>query len=476
MALSEIKHIVFCMLENRSFDHMLGYLSLTGTLGVEGFKRDDPEWLDGWTNMAGGKPYPINPLGAADYIDDPPHGYDRIKQQITTAAKREKKMGGFVAAHIASREPGGSRKKKEPLRADPGRVMGYYTADAVPTFDFFARNYCVCDHWFSSLPLGTQANRLMAMAGETKVADNETGVPYHRLVYEWLKAKDVKWRVYQSGNFFPFFTLMDRWAFKVLGQIFSPKDRFTRLHRFADDWRNAQSMPSVIFIEPEYSDGPKKNPNDDHPPLTVAGGQKLLRDLYETLISNEERWSRTLLIVTYDEHGGFFDHVEPLAMEPMTIKDRHITTTGLRVPAFLVSPWVDPGTVYRPDLDHTSFLQLLAERFSPPQGYSLAVNSRQGRLSGRISAALRDTPRPGPPPAMPPEPETKAAADAAVIPLSDAPRAPDTPTSVGFDRVARRLKRERSDLLGYSDMADIRDYLRRPPPIVRTTDHIDEPD
>ena len=475
MALTDIKHIVFCMLENRSFDHMLGYLSLDGIVDVEGLRRDR-KWLDSWTNIADGKPYPLDEIDAGEWIDDPPHGYDRIKQQIETAAQGQKKMGGFVQAHIDSREPGGSRKKKEPLRADPGLVMGYYRERAVPTFDFFARNYCVCDHWFSSLPLGTQANRLMAMAGETRVADNEKGLPHHRLVYDWLKSRDVKWRTYQSGNFFPFFALMDRWAFKIAGQIFSPKDRFTRLHRFADDWRNAQSMPSVIFIEPEYSDGPKKNPNDDHPPLTVAGGQKLLRELYETLISNEERWSRTLLIVTYDEHGGFFDHVEPLPMEPVTINGRQISTTGLRVPAFLVSPWVEPEQVYDQSLDHTSFLQLLAERFTPPHGYSIPVNARQGRLSGRISAALRDTPRPGPPPVMPPEPETKAAAGAPVIPATAAPRAPDTPTAVGFDRVARRLKRERPDLLGQEGMEDLRYYLRRPPPTVQTTDHIDEPD
>lgn len=474
MALNDIKTIVFCMLENRSFDHMLGYLSLKGVSDVEGLK-DDGAWLDSWVNSADGKPYRLHPLNLHDLIDDPPHGSARIAQQIDTPAKARPNMGGFVPAYVDSRKPGGSRKKKAPLRNDPGRVMGYYDEEAVPTFDFFARNYCVCDHWFSPLPLGTQANRLMAMAGESKVADNEMGVPYHRLVYEWLKGHGVSWRVYQSGKFLPFFALMDRWAFRIFGEIFQKKGRFTRLSRFRDDWQNAQSMPSVIFIEPEYSDGPKKRPNDDHPPVFVDGGQKLLREVYETLISNPARWERTLLIVTYDEHGGFFDHVPPIRIEGKA-KDTVFDRSGPRVPAFLVSPWVEPGSVYRETLDHTSFLQLLAERFRPGQGYSPAVGARQEQLSGRLSAALRDRPRPGPPPKMPPEPETKAVPGSRGIAIAEHPRAPDTANAVAFDRMVRKVQRERPDFLGSEDMADLRAYLMKSAPSALTGDHLDDPD
>ena len=92
-------------------------------------------------------------------------------------------MGGFVQSYatLSDHKP-----------ADPSAVMGYFGAASVPTFDFFARNYCVCDHWFSSLPLGTQANRLMAMAGESSLLDNASVfLPEQELVYDWLTTHDI---------------------------------------------------------------------------------------------------------------------------------------------------------------------------------------------------------------------------------------------------------------------------------------------
>ena len=96
-----------------------------------------------------------------------------------------------------------------------------------------------------------------------------------------------------------------------------------------------------------------------------------------------------MLLVTYDEHGGFFDHVAPIAM-PATVAGQNIVTTGVRVPAFLISPWVGEGDVFKGALDHTSILQLLADRFAPGEGYSLEVNERQARLQ-RLEQALDET-------------------------------------------------------------------------------------
>ena len=455
MALEDIQTIVFCMMENRSFDHALGWLSRDGVSAVEGLK-DDADWLAGWTNTARGKDYPLHELSLADAIDDPPHGEEAIHTQISTAAAGHPKMGGFVEAYLAAAE-----KNKRPALT-PSAVMGHYGAAAVPTYDFFARHYCVCDHWFAPLPLGTQANRLMAMAGESKIADNEIGLPYQRLVYDWLKGNGVKWRAYQSGGYFPFFALMDRQAYAILGSVVGDGP-FRRYKKFRDDWLdNSKAIRPVVFIEPEYSDGPHSAPNDDHPPTSIAAGQEFLRGLYETLTANPERWARTLFVVTYDEHGGFFDHVEPIKV-PGRAKDRTYDTTGLRVPAFLISPWVKAGSVYGKDLDHTSFLALLAEKFTPGHGYSVAVNERQAHLTGRLSGALTSSPQPGDPPQLPPL-ELKAAAPA--TPAQPAPQAPPTINAAAFDRVARRMKRERPDLYGQADMADVRDYIRQVPPTV----------
>jgi phospholipase C len=143
-----------------------------------------------------------------------------------------------------------------------------------------------------------------------------------------------------------------------------------------------------VFIEPKYTDDTISSaaPNDDHPPTGISNGQDFLRDIYNTLISNTELWSKTMMIVTYDEHGGFFDHVPPLNI-PANAGDQFFPYTGARVPAFVVSPHVEPGTVFQGPLDHTSILQLLADRFRPDQTYSKAVTDRQKHLV-RLSTIL----------------------------------------------------------------------------------------
>ena len=149
-------------------------------------------------------------------------------------------------------------------------------------------------------------------------------------------------------------------------------------------------MPSVIFVEPEYTDGPHLAPNDDHPPTGIGKGQAFLADLYNVLAANPTRWRNTMLIVTYDEHGGFWDHVPPLPI-PAVAGGTALATTGVRVPAFIVSPHVAPGVPFTDKLDHTSFLQLLADRFTPGEDYSAEVSSRQAQL-GRLATVLTEMP------------------------------------------------------------------------------------
>src|SRR5262249_31541191 len=148
---------------------------------------------------------------------------------------------------------------------------------------------------------------------------------------------------------------------------------FRRYEGFHEQW-NAGQTPPVIFFEPKYTDEKISwaAPNDDHPPTGVAKGQDFLKEIYRTLTSTPARWANTLLIVTYDEHGGFFDHVEPLPIAASAGNYR-FRSTGPRVPAFVISPHVPAGAVFHNKLDHTSVLRLLAERFTPGQTYSAAV-------------------------------------------------------------------------------------------------------
>lgn len=430
MPLGDIETIVFAMLENRSFDHMLGYLG-TGAnkLAVEGL-RDDPAWLAAHANAFAGKRYPPHALGSADVSADPPHDHVAIAQQIGPGLA----MNGFVASYVA-------RSTAPP--PDPGAVMGYYTADQVPTFDFFARNYAVCDHWFASLPTGTQPNRLMAMSGSSSILDNASVLlPDQYLVYDWLTDKQVSWCTYQWGDFLPFFSLNKRYLPEIMTSLtlsaLGGRGRFRRYSRLREHWLGDGPMPSVMFVEPEYTDGPHAVANDDHPPTGIARGQAFLADLYDTLTANPDRWRNTMLIVTYDEHGGFYDHVKPLPISAVA-GGTALATTGVRVPAFVVSPHVAPGLPFTDRLDHTSFLQLLADRFTPGQPYSAAVSARQASL-GRLSTVLTEVP--GPPLARP-----AAARAAMAAPTVSGPLSPGANQTVeAFATAARKATTDHPEL------------------------------
>src|SRR5438105_4076455 len=162
-SLDLIKTIVVVMMENRSFDHMLGYLRLTkGWENVDGVKPGDPDWIQRTTNIYNGKAYP--PFHQTDPFHkmpaDPPHEYTDIARQMGYPDDHGVfPMNGFVQSY--------ANAKEKPIIGDlkSAVVMGYFTGEAVPVTDFLAKNFAVCDHWFSALPAGTQANRLMSMAG-----------------------------------------------------------------------------------------------------------------------------------------------------------------------------------------------------------------------------------------------------------------------------------------------------------------------
>jgi phospholipase C len=219
-------------------------------------------------------------------------------------------------------------------------------------------------------------------------------------------------------------------------------------------------LPNVIFIEPEYTDGPRTDPNDDHPPTGVAKGQAFLADIYQTLISNQSRWEKTMMIVTYDEHGGFFDHVPPLPI-PTEVAGFQFPTTGVRVPAFVVCPHVAAETVFSGDLDHTSILQLLADRFNPNHDYSAAVGARQPQLI-RLRTVLPDQP-PGvmraPPIPAPSHVSLQAALPAAKAPAGG-PGAPGTtPNAQAFHHAALRIANQHPELLAQPGWTALRNYV-----------------
>jgi phospholipase C len=400
--LSAIEHIVIVMMENRSFDHMLGYLNIPPWNAmrppVDGVSLD-PAWIARYTNMLDGQPFAPHDFSDRR-IDDPPHTRPNITMQLGTSAGAAGSMTGFVASYA-------QRKRRPRSRS---HVMGYYTAPDVPVFDFFARNFTVCDRWFSALPAGTQPNRLMALAGSSKVGDNAPlYLPDQDLVYDWLTQRGIRWRVYHDG-IVPFVGLMRKWMQTIdedNHKSLSEDPRFRWLDPLENDLKQPHPLPPVVFIEPDYTDipiGHSAPPNDDHPPSSIDFGQRFLARVYRALSANPAIWSKCAMIITYDEHGGFFDHVDPPAIPTVPAGPYDpFSTLGVRVPSFVISPFVEAGTVSHGLFDHTSILQLLSERFADGS-YSADVDRRhQGAPSlDRLSNILtRDTARTDVPP--PPE-------------------------------------------------------------------------
>jgi phospholipase C len=372
--LDQIDTIVIVMMENRSFDHLLGYLRLPafGGLQVEGI-RDDQAWLQ--ANANPGLPpdnfmYQQVPLSELNIVDS---GHERSD----------------VAAQLGPLQPNGNYPMKGFVQSARGdsNVMGYYTPAVVPIHDFFARNFCVCDNWFSALPAGTQPNRLMAMSGSSEIDVNvgdPLDFPDQQLAYDWLSARKVPWRIYHQG-FFPFFSMMTRWY-----TANALSDNLRRFEQLSIDFEleTADTFPKVIFVEPKYTDAPHVGEgSDDHRPSSVLGGQHLLLDTYKALISNKSRWLRTMMIVTYDEHGGFYDHVQPLPIVTKDPKGQYpdFVSTGPRVPGLVISPFVSPGRIFSSSLDHTSILKLLGQKFGG-NSYSPEVDNRSG--VGSVTDAL----------------------------------------------------------------------------------------
>ena len=391
--LSKIKNIVILMMENRSFDHMLGYLSLApfNRTDVEG-QSLDPAWLQRFTNFDGGQAYqPFHSTDPHMMPDDfdPPHGRSNIAAQIDPRQDDSFPLNGFVSAIPPK------------VSTDPAvrkLVMSYFGADEAPMNDFFAKNFTICDRWFCSLPAGTQPNRLMAMSGFSLIDGNQTPMPDQELVYDWLNKRNISWRVYHQE--IPFFALMPKWLPQIL---FS--DKFRCFEDMESDMRNTppDQLPQVIFVEPTYQDAPHTGTStDDHAPAGISDGQEFLMQVYKAVTASKSFWKGALMVVDYDEHGGFFDHVAPPVIPTNPPAGAKWTvpfkSLGVRTPAFVISPFVAPGTVSHNLLDHTSVLKLLGEKFGNGS-YSPIVDARPvGSLSHVLDFSNPITQPPAPPP------------------------------------------------------------------------------
>jgi len=381
--LDKIEHIVVLMMENRSFDHMLGYLKLKRGLAIDGLNgtEQNPD-LDG-------RRISVNPLASTLFPTDLGHSSADVREHLEDGNQ------GFVRNYLHQQN-----------HAAGTLVMGYHDEAHVWAYDRLVTGYAVCDRWFSALPGPTIPNRLFAIAGQS---GGDTDQPPHgvkiykgvRTVFDCLDAslagipKKDRWGYYFHD--LPMLSLLEQHITELLP--LGPH----RISKIGNFFQRAKTgtLPAVSWIDPNFQD--IGSSNDDHPPKSdLYDGQLLVKSIYDAVVGGgRSLFSKTLLIVTYDEHGGFFDHVSPSASGDSPPFDRF----GVRVPALLISPWIPAGTIDSVERSHASILRTILNRFAPRERLTARVD-RAPDLSSLLSLSTARTTAiavtaPARPPALP---------------------------------------------------------------------------
>jgi phospholipase C len=404
----KIEHFIVLMLENRSYDHMLGALSGDE---YDGVARGTPlayEPHDGpptWVPIEYGSP-------PDRFFPDPGHGFKSVEAQIHgRGVDRPADMGGFARRFVVDHPRVGRNRMQE--------YATLYGEGRLPILQRLAKEYGLCTHWFCSLPSSTTPNRMFAHAG-TSGGATRAGAYYSaiggRQIFDRLDGADPRsWRLY----------------FHDMPHVWLAGDTWTKtfgghLHfmgAFAHDVASDQ-LATYSFIEPQHIIPPWSS---QHPSAGVSHGERLIADLYNTLVSNPRVFAKSLFLIVYDEHGGFYDHVIPpghpgwkeqcpgVEYEVVRPDDARgsgdgrekgyaFDTLGPRVPAVVVSPWIERGSAFgwkardparRATFDHTSILATVGAMTG------VWVDSKRARAATHLGVVVnRTTPRTDYPPQL----------------------------------------------------------------------------
>jgi phospholipase C len=371
-----IEHVFVLMLENRSFDHLFGFAGLQGVDARTG-EPTRAEGLTGdeWNALPSGERVTVSP--GADFIlpVDPGHDFGDVLEQLCGHGAAYPGPGGdyppidlsgfasSLAAHVArTRAP-----------AEPSAAMRGFRPDRLPVLTTLAREFAVCDHWFSSMPGPTWPNRLFIHAASSAGLDDSPtslrsatalvhGYQFeHGTLYDRLQRAELPWHIVEGDALPQSLAIGGMIEHAVAGRFIGLEDLRRRL-------REPDFSDAYVFIEPSYghvlADGRNfKCGSSMHPLDDVTRGERLVKDVYE-MIRSSPVWPTSLLLVTFDEHGGFYDHVvPPPAVAPGDAFDagasKHgfrFDRLGARVPAVVVSPLVARGAIDHTVYDHTSLL------------------------------------------------------------------------------------------------------------------------
>lgn len=320
---SGIEHVVVVTMENRSFDHLLGWLP-----GADG-RQAGLSYID-----AAGAAHPTLPL-APDYQGcghpDPDHSYDGARIELNSG-----QCDGWLRAGL-----------------NDDFSLGYYAQGDLPFLGAAAPAWLACDGYFAAILAGTYPNRIYQHAAQTDRLDNSL-LPVCTLPTIWDRLADHSLPARYYFSDFPFLAL---WGSRYVDLAHPVGDFFGDCA--------AGNLPAVSFVEPRFLGEILGIANDYHPHGDIRNGEVFLNSVYDAVVSGPN-WKNTVMVINFDEWGGFFEHVPPTAA-PIPAADAALGSDGLRgfrVPALIVSPWSPRATVTSQLYDHTSVLKLIEWRWS----------------------------------------------------------------------------------------------------------------
>ncbi len=425
--LGHIEHVVVLMFENRSFDNILGGLYPSGP----NFDGVPPGWSNPVAPPLLGDLYAfqaaVDDAALIIPFPDPNEDYEDMKEQISDGS-----MQGFITNYAKALK----KHKGDPMTV--GNIMQYYQAGNIPITNLLASVYAVSDGYFGSGPVQTWPNRLFTHCATPGCYKGNDGKYYSYLnnvdypnyndldplsgqldyptIFETLDeansdSSQKAWKVYYDGErpisaFLEY--VYDNWNSIEGGNVYAYSSDIPDYADFVYDVSN-NSLPTYSFIEPryqKYSASGSIPPNSNHPggstvdeglpPISINDGEKFLIDVYQTLASNKSLFDKTLLIITYDEHGGLFDHVAPPpATSPFSNSEDFAnfpyTMYGPRVPAIFINPYVSTK-VFRPPMgqyfDHTSIISTLRNQFASGSKALTPRDSVAPDFSGLIDTSV----------------------------------------------------------------------------------------
>ncbi|HLO54418.1 MAG TPA: alkaline phosphatase family protein [Saprospiraceae bacterium] len=416
MSNQKIKNVFILMLENHSFDNVFGLSGIPGINGLDGTE----------TNTYDGKAYPVQKPAPDTMLSDPGHEFLDTLQQlcgkdsltpIWKAGDSYPPQGseltneGFAANYATTT----SEQTKiihfsPPPESAIGDVMSCFdTPSQLPAMYILATQYAVCDNWFSSIPGPTWPNRFFAYAASSAGLDDSptfkqqmtgellkgfsfpNGTIFDLLEKHLKKEDDTKstFRLYQDKY--------SKLSFPIVHALKGiHSSDMHDMSTFADDLAKDYDYP-LTLIEPNYGDiflDTYKGGSSQHPMDGMQKGEELIKTVYEAIF-NSPLWENSLLIITYDEHGGFYDHVSPPEAHPpldgTTKYSKHgfdFTRYGVRVPAVVVSPYIPANTVSKKLYDHTSMIKTVTENWNLP-----FLTDRDKHANGLSDLLTLDEPR-----------------------------------------------------------------------------------